>query len=350
MLNNSSGNAIASRAADDRQGGARALGQLNGSRVFRGAVGTGDKADFYSFTLSGRSSFNLALNKLKNNVDVALIQNGQTLARSARGGKKAEAIASTLEAGTYFIKVSQKSGSSKYRLALNASPLSANPPGTNPPGTNPPTSGSRFLSYNYGIGKFDPVVGKLSIVYKLDLNSTDTFTDITALGTNVYATSETNLYKVDFNTGTPTLVGNLSGYKVYGLGVTPSGDLYGVGNEPSGSLGFFSIDRNTGTTTTVYSSGSTPTLAGVRDIVYDPTSGRFIGGGYSISLAGDVQTFPLGATYDGLVSDSGKLYGYNFGRYQEEISPTTGRIPGTSRLLDLEPKIPETFGSLTGAG
>ncbi len=53
MLNNSSGRAIA-RAADDRQSGARAIGQLNGSRAFRGAVGTRDKADFYSFTLSGR--------------------------------------------------------------------------------------------------------------------------------------------------------------------------------------------------------------------------------------------------------------------------------------------------------
>ncbi|MCY7283670.1 MAG: hypothetical protein LH679_09540, partial [Cyanobacteria bacterium CAN_BIN43] len=70
MLNNSFGKTIASRAADDRQSGARNIGTLSGSKKFRGAVGVGDKADFYSFTLSGRSSFNLSLNKLKNNVDV----------------------------------------------------------------------------------------------------------------------------------------------------------------------------------------------------------------------------------------------------------------------------------------
>jgi Bacterial pre-peptidase C-terminal domain len=345
MLNSSSIRAT-SRASDNSQTGARPIGQLSGTRKFRDAVGIGDKVDFYSFTLTGRSSFNLSLNKLKNNVDVFLQKGNQVVARSTKGGKKPEAIATTLEAGTYYVRVNQKSGNSKYQLTLNASPLSG--PGPNP---NPNPSGSRFLSYNYGIGKFDPVVGKLSIVYRLDLNSTNTFTDIAALGTTVYAISETNLYKVDFNTGTPSLVGNLSGYKVYGLGITPSGDLYGVGNEPSGSLGFFSIDRNTGTTTTVFSSGSNPTLVGVRDIVYDPTSGRFIGGGYSISLAGDVQTFPLGGTYDGLAFDNGKLYGYNFGRYQQELSPTTGMtVPGTFRLLDGDPNVPETYGSLTGAG
>lgn len=140
MLNNFPGKAI-TRASDDRLSGARPIGQLSGSRVFRGAVGIGDKADFYSFRLSGRSSFNLVLNNLKNNVDVALIQNGQILARSARGGKKPEAIDTTLDAGTYFVSVSRKSGNSRYRLALNASlvsPPSNNPPGNNPPGNNPP--------------------------------------------------------------------------------------------------------------------------------------------------------------------------------------------------------------------
>jgi hypothetical protein len=312
----------------------------------------------------------LALNKLKNNADVALLQGGKVLAQSRKGGKKPEAIASTLEAGTYFIKVSQKSGNSKYRLALNASPLSENPPGTNPPGTNPPgtnppgtnlpTSGSRFLSYNYGIGKFDPVVGKLSIVYKLDLSSTETFTDIAALGTDVYATTENNLYKIDFNTGTPSLVGSLSGAKIYALAFAPSGQLYGVGDTSSDSYSLFSIDRATGNTTPIYTDNSVSARR-VLDMVYEPTSGRFLvtsngAGSASISLTGDIQSvfFTLGGGYNGLAFENGKLYGYNFGRSQEEIDASGGTqitsIKGTSKFLELDPVIPETFGSLTGAG
>jgi Bacterial pre-peptidase C-terminal domain len=120
MLNNSFGKAIATRKSDNNQNGARPIGQLSGSRVFRGSVGIRDKVDFYSFTLSGRSSFNLALDKLQNNVNVELIQGKKTLFKSAKGGRKSEAIDATLEAGTYFIRISQKSGSSKYRLDLKA--------------------------------------------------------------------------------------------------------------------------------------------------------------------------------------------------------------------------------------
>jgi hypothetical protein len=127
MMNSSSLRAT-SRAADDRPNGARSLGTLNGTKKFRDSVGINEKFDYYSFSVSGRSSFNLKLDKLKNNVDVALIQNGQTVARSTRGGKKPEAIAATLEAGTYFVKITQRSGNSRYRLSLNANPIVPPPP------------------------------------------------------------------------------------------------------------------------------------------------------------------------------------------------------------------------------
>jgi hypothetical protein len=142
MMNTSSLRAT-SRAADDRPNGARNIGTLNGTKKFRDSVGVNDKFDYYSFSVSGRSSFNLKLDKLKNNVDVALIQNGQTVARSTRGGKKPEAIAATLEAGTYFIKVSQRSGSSRYRLSLNANPISLPPP--------PPPQGLEGAGVNFGV-------------------------------------------------------------------------------------------------------------------------------------------------------------------------------------------------------
>jgi hypothetical protein len=143
MLNNASGRATSARASDNAPGGALNVGSLTGTRKFRGKVGLTDKVDFYSFSLSGRSSFNLKLDKLKNNVDVALIQNGQTVAKSTRGGKKPEAIAATLEAGTYFVKVSQKSGNSRYRLSLNANPIAPPPP--------PLPQGLEGANVNFGV-------------------------------------------------------------------------------------------------------------------------------------------------------------------------------------------------------
>jgi hypothetical protein len=142
MINSSSLRAI-SRAADDRPNGAHNIGTLNGMRKFRDSVGINDKFDYYSFSVSGRSSFNLKLDRLKNNVDVALIQNGRTVARSTRGGKKPEAIAATLETGTYFVKVSQRSGNSRYRLSLNANPISLPP--------LPPPQGLEGASVNFGV-------------------------------------------------------------------------------------------------------------------------------------------------------------------------------------------------------
>jgi hypothetical protein len=157
------------RAADDRPSGARPIGELDGARKFRGTVGIGDKADFYSFTLKNRSSFNLKLDKLKNNVDVALIQNGQTVAKSTRGGRKPEAIAATLEAGTYFIKVSQKSGNSRYRLSLNANAITPPPP--------PPPQGLEGANVNFGVYLPTPT-SPISAPINAIVNSTVEFPEI----------------------------------------------------------------------------------------------------------------------------------------------------------------------------
>jgi hypothetical protein len=114
-------------AADDRLSGARNLGVLSGTKTVRDSVGLKDRNDYYAFTLNGRSSFNLVLNKLKKNVDVSLIQGGKTLFNSTRRGRKPESIAATLEAGTYYIRVYPRGGKSKYRLKLAATQLSSDP-------------------------------------------------------------------------------------------------------------------------------------------------------------------------------------------------------------------------------
>jgi len=110
-------------AADDRLQGARNVGVLDGVRTVRDSVGLKDKNDYYAFTLNGRSSFNLLLNKLRNNVDVSLIQGRKVLFNSKKGGRKPETIAATLEAGTYYIRVYPRGGASKYQLKLSSSKL-----------------------------------------------------------------------------------------------------------------------------------------------------------------------------------------------------------------------------------
>jgi hypothetical protein len=119
---NSSPRALA-RAADDRLQGARNIGVLDGVKTIRDSVGLKDKNDYYSFTLGGRSQFNLSLDKLQDDVDVSLIQNGRVLFDSRKRGRKPEAIAATLEGGTYNVRVYPKKGQSKYRLKLSSSKL-----------------------------------------------------------------------------------------------------------------------------------------------------------------------------------------------------------------------------------
>jgi hypothetical protein len=111
-------------AADDRLSNARQVGVLNGRRTFKDSVGSRDKNDYYALKISGRSSFNLRLSGLQNNVDVALIQNGQAIASSNKKNRQSEKIATTLEAGTYYVRVAQKQGGSNYQLSLTANPLS----------------------------------------------------------------------------------------------------------------------------------------------------------------------------------------------------------------------------------
>jgi hypothetical protein len=308
------------RAADDRIGSARSIGLLNGTKKFRDSVGVKDKFDYYSFSIAGRSSFNLKLDKLKNNVDVALIQNGREIGRSARSGRKSEAINTTLEAGTYFIKVSQRSGSSRYRLSLKTTPIS------NP--TPTPASG-RFLSVllflEPTVGRFDPSNGSFSPLPQ----SRSTFGDIAAFGNNLFGTNLVGaLYKIDQNTGAETLLGGATPFGLNALDFAPSGTLYAAGGS-----GFYTIDTT---------NGSSQKISGISgffsdgDLAYDPITQRFLATSrrlsspnsilYSIGLSGDARIVgDIGfKNVWGMFVDNGTLYGYTSDRQQITINPTTG--------------------------
>ncbi|MBW4507047.1 MAG: S8 family serine peptidase [Scytonematopsis contorta HA4267-MV1] len=95
-------------------GTSRQFGLTTTPQVFTDRVNTLEKSDFWSFTLGGRSSFNLNLDGLSADADVQLIRdiNGNSLvdaneviAYSSLGGTNAESINTVLDAGKYYIRV-----------------------------------------------------------------------------------------------------------------------------------------------------------------------------------------------------------------------------------------------------
>jgi Bacterial pre-peptidase C-terminal domain len=345
MFNNS----IASRKSDNNQNGARAIGQLNGTRKFQGAVGVNDKADFYSFTLTGRSSFNLALNKLQNNVDVFLQQGNKVIAQSTKGDKKPEAIGTTLEAGTYYVRVNQKSGNSKYKLTLNATPQS----GT---GLDPKPARNRLLAIEQKIGESGTRLGLIDlntgIVTPRPTSGAEAilpWADIAVFGNEGYALVLNSLVKLDPNTGVVTDFPNnaLNSTPLTAIEFTSSGELYGVSplrtrsgvNDRVGGL--YKVDIANQQVNLI---AEIPNFNGT-DFVYDPASNRFFGASfsgplgyqlYSIGLAGDTRLIgDIGLNgsavqLNAMLLDNGTLYGYGYGSAsagksaQFVINTTTG--------------------------
>ena len=316
---------------------ARNVGALSGLTVFRDSVGRKDKNDFYTFTLNRSSSFSLNLSQLKADVNVALIQGDQTILKSARAGNKSEAIATTLSAGTYHIRVYPGRNDSKYRLKLSASPIvsAIDSPLPNPSpsevGSDPPpivpVFTSRLLSTSTSeIGTIDPTTGVFSPL----ANASISYNDIAfAPNGDLFGVSFNSLYKVDPATGNSSWIGSLgTSTNLKSLAFTSSGNLYAAGNSE-----FYSINTNTGAASLVAN------ISGFKssgDLLYDDASGRFLATSdapypikdslYSIGLSGDATVIgDVGFnSVWGLAVANGTLYGYTSNRLQIIINPTTG--------------------------
>ncbi|MEB3181774.1 MAG: S8 family serine peptidase, partial [Nostocaceae cyanobacterium] len=111
---------------------ARVISVGSTTTTFSDWVGSTDTNDYYRFTLSNTSNFNLTLNGLSADADVHLLDNAGTLIQSsAAGGTAAEAISRSLNAGTYYIRVFPYSGSTNYNLNVSATVAPLPPPGFN---------------------------------------------------------------------------------------------------------------------------------------------------------------------------------------------------------------------------
>lgn len=92
---------------------AREIQLLNGSQIrsFSDRVDPSDLNDYYKFRLQGRSSFGLKLTNNSGNADLELLNsNGSRLNASTNDGSTSDLINTTLEAGTYYVRVYQGSG------------------------------------------------------------------------------------------------------------------------------------------------------------------------------------------------------------------------------------------------
>jgi Bacterial pre-peptidase C-terminal domain/FG-GAP-like repeat len=106
----------------------------SGIQFFTGAVSSYDGIDYYKLQVNNQSSLNLSLYGLSADVNAYLFDNAAKLvASSTKTGTSSESINTTLDAGTYFVKVdssllknSQGYTNSSYQLSISNNSLFSN--------------------------------------------------------------------------------------------------------------------------------------------------------------------------------------------------------------------------------
>jgi len=101
------------------------FGILAGSIGYTDYVGISDRNDYYRFSISTTSNFNLSLNTLSADADVQLLNAaGDPIAISQRSGSSPENINRSLTPGTYYVRVyPYQRANTNYRLILSATPV-----------------------------------------------------------------------------------------------------------------------------------------------------------------------------------------------------------------------------------
>lgn len=99
-------------------------------QIFTDSVSNLDTNDYYRFSLSNRSSFQLKLDGLTANANVQLLNStGSIIQTSSKTGTAAESISRTLDAGNYYIRVYPSSSriSTSYNLQTSATAIETTP-------------------------------------------------------------------------------------------------------------------------------------------------------------------------------------------------------------------------------
>jgi hypothetical protein len=120
---------ISTDTAGSSLAGARSI-QLGQSLVEH--VSQYDTVDRYRFTITQKTRVNLGLTGMTGDADLALLNaNGGTITSSTRRGTASESLVRELEAGTYYIQVSNHSGDTRYTLSTAGQVVQTGPTFTN---------------------------------------------------------------------------------------------------------------------------------------------------------------------------------------------------------------------------
>ena len=108
-----------------------ALGSLSADVTRFGNISNTNTADVYSFSLGLFQGVNISLTGLSADADIRLIRDsnnnrivdaGEEVARSVRGGTTSELISNIDQSGDYFLQVNQFSGSTPYTVTFEQFP------------------------------------------------------------------------------------------------------------------------------------------------------------------------------------------------------------------------------------
>ncbi|GGA29799.1 pre-peptidase C-terminal domain-containing protein [Okeania sp. KiyG1] len=109
--------------AGNSRGKALDIGSLSQVLSYSDFVGSGDRLDFYTFTLDWERNVNISLDELTGNADLFLLnRQGKVIEKSKRGGTNIEKIEENLAAGTYYVRVQARNNNinANYSLTLEA--------------------------------------------------------------------------------------------------------------------------------------------------------------------------------------------------------------------------------------
>lgn len=92
---------------------------------------TSDTADYYHFSLSNASNFNINLGGLSADADLELFDsNGSLIQGSYRGGTADDSINRQLAAGDYYVRVDPFIGDTNYTLSIDGNGMGVDPGNT----------------------------------------------------------------------------------------------------------------------------------------------------------------------------------------------------------------------------
>ncbi|AFY49868.1 putative pre-peptidase [Nostoc sp. PCC 7524] len=230
------------------------LGNIIGATSRNEFVGNLDTNDFYKFTLDTTTNFSLNLNILSSyfnaqlvNADVQLLtSNGTQIAISNQPGNANESINTTLDAGTYFIRVYTTGlANTFYDLDITATPQAKLVQNINPTGSSNPANLTALGSLVYFTAN-DGVNGVQ--LWRSDGNTATSLSNISSFNPNnlvvfnnrLYFTASDSTFGRELWEYNGTSVNRISDINV-GAGNSDPGNLTVVGNK----LFFTAVDSST---------------------------------------------------------------------------------------------------------